>query len=57
VVLKEKFENALAIDEQLKSNPQKQLEFIYKNSPYYESETHLVYPVYRYFGDINDLVE
>ena len=57
MALKEKFEKALSNDEKLRSNPQKQLDFIYKNSPYYESETHLIYPVLRYFGDISALAE
>lgn len=56
-LLKEKFEHAISSDEQLRSNPQKQLEFIYVNSPYYESETHRVYPIYRFFGDIHQLTE
>lgn len=44
--IKEKLDEKKQSDSTFKVNSSAQLEFIYKNSPYYES-AHLTYPVYR----------
>ena len=45
-VLKEKLEAKKAADPKFAANSSEILDFIYKNSPYYE-KAHLRYPVYR----------
>ena len=44
--LKTKLEERKSADSSFANNPSAQLNFIYKNSPYYEKE-HLRYPIYR----------
>jgi hypothetical protein len=44
--LKEQFEDKKVSDQEFAKNGRAQLDFIYKNSPYYEP-SHLRYPVYR----------
>lgn len=44
--LKRRFESAKSADEQLRTDPRAQLDWIYKQSPYYE-KTHLRYPIGR----------
>ncbi len=44
--LKQKFEEKKLSDEKFRQNAREQLDFIYRNSPYYE-KTHLRYPVFR----------
>ncbi|MDJ1467534.1 M14 family metallopeptidase [Cytophagaceae bacterium DM2B3-1] len=44
--LRKKLEDQKASDEKFRNNPRAQLDFVYKNSPYYEP-SHLRYPVFR----------
>ena len=44
--IKVKFEEKKKSDEAFAENPSAQLDWIYKNSPYYE-KAHLQYPIYR----------
>ncbi|MDJ1484573.1 M14 family metallopeptidase [Cytophagaceae bacterium YF14B1] len=44
--LRKKLEDQKASDEMVRNNPRAQLDFVYKNSPYYEP-SHLRYPVFR----------
>lgn len=46
--LKNEFENKLKEDKDFEKNPRKQLDFIYKNSPYYE-KAHLMLPVFKVY--------
>ena len=46
--LKDKFELKMSSDEAFRDNPRAQLDFLYRNSEYYE-KSHLTYPVYRVF--------
>lgn len=46
--LKEEFDEKMKTDERFEKNPRAQLDFVYKNSPYYES-AHLQYPVFKIF--------
>ncbi|SDR75998.1 Zinc carboxypeptidase [Polaribacter sp. KT25b] len=46
--IKKAFENKLTSDEDFAKNPRMQLDFIYKNSPYYE-DAHLRLPVFKIF--------
>ena len=46
LLIKTNFEEKKKSDNNFAKNPEAQLEWIYKNSPYYES-AHLQYPVYR----------
>lgn len=46
--LKNEFENKLKTDKDFQKNPRKQLDFIYKNSPYYE-KAHLMLPVFKVY--------
>lgn len=47
-VLKLNFNEKMKSDKEFSKNPRAQLDFIYKNSPYYE-EAHLKLPVYKVF--------
>ncbi|MDJ1499147.1 M14 family metallopeptidase [Xanthocytophaga agilis] len=44
--LRKKLEDQKASDEKFRNNPRAQLDFVYRNSPYYEP-SHLRYPVFR----------
>ncbi|WP_334055613.1 M14 family metallopeptidase [Polaribacter sp. P097] len=46
--LKNEFENKLKEDKDFEKSPRKQLDFIYKNSPYYE-KAHLMLPVFKVY--------
>ena len=44
--IKSVFDEKIKLDSKFASNPEAQLDWVYKNSPYYE-KAHLQYPVYR----------
>ena len=46
--LKEAFQTKIESDKEFASNPRAQLDYIYKNSPYYES-AHLTLPIYKIY--------
>jgi hypothetical protein len=47
--LKDSLAKKMELDEQFAKNPRAQLDFVYKNSPYYES-AHLKLPIYKVFN-------
>lgn len=46
--LKQAFDEKMKTDKEFSENPKAQLDFVYKNSPYYES-AHLKLPIYKIF--------
>jgi hypothetical protein len=47
-ILRKEYLNKLENDEKFKANPRMQLDFVYKNSPYYE-KAHLMLPVFKVY--------